>query len=382
MQSTNSQLSIESINLVGSALVIRWQDGTENPYHPLWLRESSPHPEYRDAITQMRIPPAYLLPLDVTITGYQMQGQSLRVEFSDDHECVFDLCHLKKAAEFRRPDEGQQNRLYWDNTFQDYDVFCYSDLTKDENYLLKVMHSVTKYGFAYITGMGNDLDELDRFVRLVGPPRETNWGTITDVKNIPNPYDLTMTSRSLWPHVDNPYRLPAPGYIFMQCITNDATGGESNMVDGFNAALQLKENDASAFKTLTEMSPNFRHVEETAILEDYGPIIELNEQKEVVRIRFSNRTEQIPMLDHESLDQYYFARQLFSRLIFSEQQTLQIKLNKGDGFIWDNYRILHGRGSFDPNTGNRYMRHCYLDRDTFSSRYKCLGKKLSICSSE
>ena len=379
MQTSPQSHPIKTVELQGRGLAISWSDGTHHLFHPLWLRESSTHPEYRDPGTQMRMPPTYKLPLDIALTTASINEEGgLSVSFSDEHSCTFTGDHLYQSASIRRPDDLAGEQTYWDGALSDYKIFNYSAMQNSNETVLAILQTVAQFGFAYIEGMPVELDELEKFARLVGPPRETNWGTITDVRNLPNPYDLTVTARSLSPHVDNPYRLPAPGYIFMHCIRNDANGGESTIVDGFGAAMRLKESDPEAFEALSTISPNFRHAEEGAILEDYGPMIQVNEVGKVVRVRFSNRTEQVPTLDHETLDRYYRARQVFSRLIFSEQLTLVTKLKPGDGFIWDNYRILHGRTAFDPKTGDRHMRHCYLDRDTVSSRHKCLLKMARI----
>ena len=39
---------------------------------------------------------------------------------------------------------------------------------------------------------------------------------------------------------------------------------------------------------------------------------------------------------------------------------------------FDNYRILHGRSAFDPNSGHRHLQGCYIDRDDFLSRIRTL----------
>ena len=241
--------------------------------------------------------------------------------------------------------------------------------------ILDALNEVGRTGFVKVEGIPVKVDSLFEFARLVGPPRETNWGTVTDVRNIPKPYDLTMTARALSPHADNPYRLPGPGYIFMHCLRNDANGGESTIVDGFGMAIRLRNENPEAFETLTTVIPNFRHDEKSAILEDSGPLINLDSSGNITRIRFSNRTEQIPALEPSVLERYYSARRAFAELIFAEENTFVLKLKPGDGFIWDNYRLLHGRKAFDTLTGDRHMRHCYLDRDTVSSRQKCLNRK-------
>jgi len=43
--------------------------------------------------------------------------------------------------------------------------------------------------------------------------------------------------------------------------------------------------------------------------------------------------------------------------------------------VFDNRRILHGRDSFDPSTGIRHFRGCYVDRGEFRSRLRLLGRK-------
>ena len=341
-------------------------------FHPLWLRESSSDPDFRDEGTGLRIGQATELPLKIAVTQYDIDAETLSVTFSDGHLCQFNIRALMRQAASPRPADLVGKPEYWDASFDGYPVYPFDELKNDEACVLDALNTVARSGFAVVHDMPVHVDALASFAALIGPVRETNWGRITDVRNIENPYDLTMTARSLSPHVDNPYRLPGPGYIFMHCLANEAAGGESTMVDGFGAAAALREQAPDAFDVLTSVAPNFRHAEADAVLEHSGPLIELNAAGEIARVRFSNRTEQIPPLAPATLDRYYAARKQFAALVFAPERTLKLKLRPGDGFIWDNYRILHGRTAFDGNGGNRHMRHCYMDRDTVSSRHKCL----------
>ena len=63
----------------------------------------------------------------------------------------------------------------------------------------------------------NGINELTNHI---GPIKNTNWGGIADVKSIKKAYDLTMTTRALENHTDNPYRFPTQGYIFLHCLEN------------------------------------------------------------------------------------------------------------------------------------------------------------------
>ena len=277
-------------------MMVRWSSGRQHVFHPLWLRESSTEPGYRDAGNGMRIPQASTLPLDISVQSATIVGDRIDVVFSDGHQCQFFCRGLLSSVIKQRSDDLVGEKVLWDGTFTDYPRFALASLRENESILLDMLDAVATYGFACIDGLDNDEDGLMEITECIGSMRETNWGTISDVKNIPNPYDLTMTTRSLAPHADNPYRLPAPGYIFMQCLRNDADGGESTMVDGFAAATRLKQTDEDAYNALTSIAPNFRHAEASAILEDSGPLTELNEEQELISVRFSNRTEQVPPL--------------------------------------------------------------------------------------
>ncbi len=361
-----------------TGLKLVWSDNSQAIFHPIWLRENSQEIGNVDEKTKLRITQAAFLPLDLAINKVALDDNAnLQITFSDEHICYYLHTELHHRLVNPRPHETGTTRHYWDSELVGFEHYQYNEICEDDAVLYAALNTVSESGFAAIHGIPLEVDAIESFTKRVGPIRETNWGTVTDVRNIPNPYDLTMTACSLSPHVDNPYRLPGPGYIFMHCLLNDADGGESTMVDGFAAALKLKEINPTAFDILTRFKPGFRHRDSTAILEDYGPLIELDEAGDIKRIRYSNRTEQVPYSDIETLNDYYRARQAFAQLIFSDQMTLKIKLMPGDGFIWDNYRILHGRTAFDVSTGDRHMRHCYMDRDIFSSRFKLLSKKVS-----
>jgi gamma-butyrobetaine dioxygenase len=218
---------------------------------------------------------------------------------------------------------------------------------------------------------------MQALMERVGPLRRTNWGGIADVKSVANAYDLTMTQRGLEPHTDNPYRDPIPGYIWLHCLTNAADGGDSTLADGYRAAQLLRERDPAAFDCLTRVSPGFRYRDETTWLESEGPLIELDNQGRIFRVRYSNRTERVEALPAEELARYYAARQAFYQLITSDELTLNLKLDPGQMLIMDNYRLLHGRRAFELAGGVRHLRQGYVDRDSTASRRLVLRQQLA-----
>jgi gamma-butyrobetaine dioxygenase len=68
----------------------------------------------------------------------------------------------------------------------------------------------------------------------------------------------------------------------------------------------------------------------------------------------------------------YRAVRAFGRLLNSDRFAIRARLHPGDVMCFDNYRVLHGRGEFDPNSGPRHLQGCYIDRDDFLSRIRTL----------
>ena len=74
---------------------------------------------------------------------------------------------------------------------------------------------------------------------------------------------------------------------------------------------------------------------------------------------------------------FYAARRRFIELIKSDRLELRFKLQAGEMFMVDNYRLIHSRKSFTLETGARHMRQAYIDRDVVSSRQKTLHRDLT-----
>ena len=68
----------------------------------------------------------------------------------------------------------------------------------------------------------------------------------------------------------------------------------------------------------------------------------------------------------------YRAPRAFGRILVSGRHELRTRLQPGDVMCFGNYRILHGRAEFDPNSGPRHLQGCYVDRDDFRSRLRTL----------
>src|SRR5258706_14371824 len=302
---------IETAALQGGILAITWQDGSQQSFHPIWLRERVPAADILDPRTGQRLIEAADLPLDLKITTCKAtEDDHLALAFSDGYETAIVAGWLRQIAQSvpsRQSSFGQvmPDLLLWDNSLAALPQADLLQIQRDETALGGMLHDLHRHGFMIIHNVPVEMDGALQLTNCIGPIRITNWGGLADVKAIPQAYDLTMTTRGLEPHADNPYRTPVPGYIFLHCLQNDAEGGESVIVDGFRVASEIRARDPQAFATLTTIRPRFRYADSPAILENDGPLIELDGDGRLRQVRYSNRTEMIDYLPLDQLDRYY-----------------------------------------------------------------------------
>ena len=358
-------------------LEVSWPDGLTHQFHPVWLRELSFEESAKDK-TGHRLYEAAYLPLDLEVRHAELTDRAaLALEFSDGHRCRFELHDLRRAIEHPLPDDLAGRRKLWQR-----DSWCghwrdMADIANTSSGLLGFFDDLATSGVALVRGLPIEPNGLRRLTDLIGPIRETNWGGIADIRSIKDAYCLSMTGRALEPHVDNPYRLPQPGYIFLHCLQNDAMGGQSVLIDGFNVANTLQRDAPQHFETLCAMPVAFGYRDDEAILEHYGHLIERRPDGQLARVIFHNRSDQVPARNVESLDAYYAARRAYADLIWSPKMQVTFKLVPGEAYVVDNYRILHGRAAFNLDTGERYLRQCYMDRDIVSSRQKVMIRRIA-----
>ena len=128
----------------------------------------------------------------------------------------------------------------------------YTSATSDKTLLLQWLKSLYRYGFAKMTGGKIESGALIRTANLFGYVRETNYGKWFEVRSEVDAINLAYTNLGLQAHTDNPYRDPVPTIQILYCLENSASGGDSTVVDGFNAAIRLRNENPDYFNLFTK----------------------------------------------------------------------------------------------------------------------------------
>ena len=351
--------------------------GSKKEIHPFWLRERVNGETFIDKGTQQRLFDPTDLKGNIKIHSLNLSDDYLEISFNDGVHTKLEIKNILK--EFSNIDDVKHiDKVKWDSSLKDLNHFEFEDNFFEERQMLEALINFYQYGFVIFKKVPTKNNFIVNFANSIGSIRRTNFGEFFNVKSKPNPNDLAYTSLPLAPHTDNPYRNPVPCIQMLHCIENEVSGGLSTLVDGFTVTEQLKKDFPDYYKILTEVKVRFQFIDKSVILENWAEMIQLDEFGKFKQVRFSPRLDFVPLLDKEKLELYYSARKKISELYNSNNYRIEFKLQQGDLLMMDNYRLLHGRTTYDANEGNRFLQGCYIDYDSTEGKLKHLKRKFNL----
>ena len=351
--------------------------GLKKEIHPFWLRERVNGDSFVDKKTQQRLFDPTELQENIKIDSLNISNDCLEINFNDGVHAKLTIKNILK--EFTNINDVKYiKKIKWDSSLKDLNNFEFNKNFFENKEMYKALIDFYQYGFVIFKKVPTKNNFIVDFANSIGSIRRTNFGEFFNVKSIPNPNDLAYTSLPLAPHTDNPYRNPVPCIQILHCIENEVSGGLSTLVDGFTVTEQLKKDFSDYYKILTEIKVRFQFIDQNVVLEDWAEMIQLDELGDFKQVRFSPRLDFVPLMDKEKLELYYAARKKISELYNSDNYRIEFKLKPGDLLMMDNYRLLHGRTTYDANEGNRFLQGCYIDYDSTEGKLKHLKRKFNL----
>ena len=353
-------------------LVLDHNDFKNFSIHPLWLRERINNKKFLDKNNYQRLYEPSLLDTNIKFLKYSVEDNHLKVEFTDKAIGVFSLDSLLNDL---FSNDIIPKKKPWKNEFINLPIYDFNSL-HEQKHFSKLLSDFQELGFIIVKNTSIEEGTVLEFAELFGPVRTTNFGKLFDVVSKPKPIDLAYTSLGIKAHTDNPYRKPMPGIQILHCISNEADGGNSSLVDGYAVAEYLKKNEPDMFEILTTTNVLFKFIDKDVILENWGKLIELDHNDNYLQSRFSGRLDYVPYLKPSQLKRFYEARKKLYHLYESEKFELNFRLESGMLMMFDNIRILHGRTEYDVNTGFRHLQGCYIDHDSTEGKLRRLKSSL------
>ncbi|XP_046926042.1 gamma-butyrobetaine dioxygenase [Lynx rufus] len=376
--------AIQKAEVVDGAHSLRifWHDGAESLYPAVWLRDNCQCPDcYLDSAKARKL---LIEALDVNtgIKGLTFDRKKVYITWPNEHYSEFEADWLKKRCFSQQAREKLQRELflpecqYWGSELQ-LPTLDFEDVLKNDEHAYKWLSSLKKVGIVRLTGASDKRGEVLKLGKRIGFLYLTFYGHTWQVQDKIDANNVAYTTGKLSFHTDYPALHHPPGVQLLHCIKQTVTGGDSEIVDGFNVCQKLKEKNPRAFQILSSTFVDF-----TDIGVDYcdfsvqskHKIIELDDKDQVIRINFNNATRDtvfdVPV---ERVQPFYAALKEFVDLMNCKEYKVTFKMNPGDVITFDNWRLLHGRRSYEAGTEiSRHLEGAYADWDVVMSRLRIL----------
>jgi gamma-butyrobetaine dioxygenase len=357
-------------------LQVTWQSGTLSTFHYLWLRDNCPCPECRHPSVPERLVDTTSIPPDVAPASVEVTSDGGLVVAWDggSHHSVYDPAWLAEHVYDHGPRYEADGREMWTaGEAPAVGEVAYDRVMGSDGELLTWLQRLERVGVGFVRDAPTEPGTVTGIAERVAFLRNSNFGLLWDVVSKPNPDSIAYTSGGLSPHIDLVAREMLPGVQFLHCLVCDASGGDSVLVDGFACAAELAATDPESYHRLTATPLLWRYRDGGGTdISAREPVIRLGLDGAPFAVRYSNALLAPLEVPPERTLETYRAVRAFVRLIRSGRFELRFRLRPGDVMCFDNYRILHGRTAFDPNSGHRHLQGCYVDRDDFLSRIRTL----------
>jgi len=369
------------VHLNQESLTLVWDNGHQSEYHYLWLRDNCHCPKCISTLTREQIFEICDVPLTIKpLTAYISDNHRLMIEWDyAEHSSQYhpgwllSHCYSESVLEEKKwsPHIWDKERISRELPTKTFDSVMQSDL-----HLLAWLRDLRDYGIALVTQVDTQENTLIKVANRISFIRETNFGTIFNVQAKADANTAAYTDLRLPLHTDLPTRELQPGLQFLHCLINDATGGESILVDGFKIADHMRVNHPQEFQSLSTIPMSFYNKDKNSDYRFRGTAIVTDSNDEVVEVRLANFLRgPIDVPSHQTMA-LYKAYRCFIQLTRDVEFQFFHRLNSGDLIVFDNRRVLHARNAFDLKTGMRHLQGCYVDRDELLSRIRVLEREV------
>ena len=372
---------IKKLSITGDELVIEWHDGKESRLYSHWLRDHCQMPTSIDVNNGQRLSSVVNIPQETYIEKvYKDEKGNICVRFKpENHLSVFSQSWLRKNCydlNLHFDDRSEKQKHLWqkDNFKTGLPFINYESMCNDENVKLDALRLVKDVGFFVLKSVPTIKGQVLKVISELGYTRETNYGALFEVRTEVNPNNLAYTNIGLGSHTDNPYRDPVPTVQLLHCLESSTEGGDSVLVDGFKAATILRQESKEDFAILASTWVNFRFSDTKTDLRSRVPMIELNDNNEIVKVRYNNRSIDTIKLPTNKIRPFYKAYRHWSEIIERGDLKITLKLSEGDLMLLDNTRIMHARTAFSKK-GKRHLQGAYTDLDGLYSLLNVLENR-------
>jgi gamma-butyrobetaine dioxygenase len=350
------------------ALELRWPsgDGSRLPY--LWLRDNCGCEECRVMQTSEKRFMISDVPVDIAPISTSLDGDKLTVTWPDGHESRYEGAEIRRLREMRQP-----SWTAWDADYSPY-RYQFDEFLGNDHVAATAIREFLRTGAIILEYAPTTPGALERLAPRLGPIREVLFARIHDVRVDPGGYNVAHTSIALPPHNDFASYSWPPSVQALHMLVNEASGGESLIVDGWQVLMRLRDEQPAYFEALSTTPVPFREFDEDNETHAVEPIIRVDCNGDFAALRFSNQLMQVLDPDGAGVAEFYRAYHALCVLVGDDAFRSTFRLEGGDILVLAAHRVLHGREAFE-STGRRHLQDAYFELDNVRNHLVVLERK-------
>mgnify|MGYP000324240942 FL=1 len=368
---------IQDIATGPRGITIDWDDGHVSEFHFSWLRDNCRCSDCWHPQAQERLFDALAITSELIPSAVRNDSEGTLIIDWDGHESIYDPTWLRQHC-YSASERARRlvAPTLWNSTLAaNPPKVSYESIMSGDAGLANWLKLISEYGFALMHGGPAMPGEIANVVQKIANLRATNYEPVYDVQSKPDPNSIAYTAVELKPHNDLTNRFASGVIQFLYCIESTATGGDSILVDGFSAAHEFRRRDADGFSLLTSTPLDFRFQDQTTDIQNKAPIIALDLEGNIFQIRYNHALLGPLDVASELVEPIYAAYRTFTHIVRDPDFQLNLRLDPGDMMAFNNLRVMHGRSSFNPQSGRRHLQGCYIDIEDFQSRLNVLERQ-------
>jgi gamma-butyrobetaine dioxygenase len=379
-------------------------DGELKIFDSVFLRDSCTCPQCRDPDSKQKLFQTSDIPANLEGSYKsvvdQEKGPSIELEWKGDlkgygpeHRTRHSIDWLQRAlnTEFDiRSGVRHDDRVIWDKEkiIKDNKWIDYKDYMKHDETLFDALTHLNRYGLLFLRNVPDSETSVEDLVSRIGHLKDTFYGRTWDVRSKAKAENIAYTPQFLGLHMDLLYTSNPPHLQLLHSLRARTPGGESFFSDSFHAARQLHRQSPAHFRTLCTFPVTYHYHHPTYHYHYTRRVIELQMYPKysdptylpIDRVNWSPPFQapfeaRIGSNTSTSLRSFIAASHAYEKLLSSEENLYEYRLNEGECVIFDNRRILHARKAFDATKGERWLKGAYVDDDVFFSKLRVLQER-------
>ncbi|XP_074659589.1 2-(trimethylamino)ethylphosphonate dioxygenase-like isoform X2 [Tubulanus polymorphus] len=259
-----AQQEIDEIISDRKHLIVKFSNEKSASFNSLWLRHHCQCTECVQPHSGQKLVNPLTFPINLTLKDSAVKDGLVTLKWNeDDHVAQIPLEYLLEnqySPEARKTQDDIRDVSYLMGP--DVPTVECDEVMNSQEGLLSWLVALNEFGAAVVKKCPKKKGFLDKIVPRITNIMPTIYGHNFVVEDTDRPVNVAYSNIRLDLHMDLIYYESAPGLQFLHCIkfNEDVQGGESELLDSFLVADEMRKNFPQHFRALCEIPATFQKI--------------------------------------------------------------------------------------------------------------------------